>query len=490
MKKVVFFGTHPKQYNGYSKVVYELAKCLANYDDIELTIYGFQNFHSSDKYRNDIPHNVKVYDVFANEYPRTNGFGPRQVVDFISLCDPDICIVYNDMVVTSAIVSELRKVPNAKFKIIGYIDQVYLNQKKVYIDFINKSIDMSLLFTKNWEKNIIEQGVKTLTSYLPHGFSSQTFYPVPKHIARQYFNLNMNDFIILNLNKNQPRKRWDICLKAFADIVSRYPNDPIKMIIGTTLQGEWNLMELYERELEKRDVSFEVGMKHIILLDNPHKNTDEETNLLYNVADIGINTCDGEGFGLCNFEQAGVGIPQIVPKLGGFLEFLDEDSAILIDPQMAYYVGTSRDNVGGEALLISYMDVADAIETYYQDKDLREKHGKMLRQKITQQFKWGNIAQKLKNIIDQTHMNEKHDKSNHKEEKEEKEEKEKEAIKNLVTEIDEKENKENKEVKKETTMQSQSKLEPIDTETLDQIVALKNMNGISNDKNKDKKIKR
>jgi len=29
----------------------------------------------------------------------------------------------------------------------------------------------------------------------------------------------------------------------------------------------------------------------------------------YIIADIGINTCDGEGFGLCNFEQAGIGIP-------------------------------------------------------------------------------------------------------------------------------------------------------------------------------------
>ena len=45
---------------------------------------------------------------------------------------------------------------------------------------------------------------------------------------------------------------------------------------------------------------------------------------MYNVGDIGINTCDGEGFGLCNFEQAGVGVPQIVPKVGGFLDFMQK----------------------------------------------------------------------------------------------------------------------------------------------------------------------
>lgn len=31
--------------------------------------------------------------------------------------------------------------------------------------------------------------------------------------------------------------------------------------------------------------------------------SDFDVNVLYNVADVGINSADGEGFGLCNFEQ-------------------------------------------------------------------------------------------------------------------------------------------------------------------------------------------
>lgn len=399
MRKVLFFGTHPKQFNGYSKVVYELAQCLVNYDDIELMIYGFQNFYHNPKHRTDIDPRIKIYDVFANENPKGKGFGVKEVNDVVKLYDPDVCIIYNDMVVVSSLVSELRKIPNPKFKIIGYIDQVYLNQKKMFIEFINKNIDVSMLFTKSWETCIKEQGVKTPTCYLPHGINPQTFYPVPKFLARKFFNLSMDDFIILNLNRNQPRKRWDICLKAFAEIVSRYPDSPIKMIIGTSLQGEWNLVELFERELEKRNMTLEQGIKHLIVLDNPQKNTDEETNVLYNVADVGINTCDGEGFGLCNFEQAAVGIPQVVPRLGGFMDFFDDDCAMMCDPQMAYYVGSSKEFVGGEALLVSYMDVADHIETYYLDKGLREKHGKLLREKILREYQWKDITKKLHSII-------------------------------------------------------------------------------------------
>lgn len=401
MTRVLFFGTHPKQFNGYSKVVYELAKSMSKMKDIDLTIYGFQNFHDNKKHRIDFPNNVNVYDAFANENPKSKGFGQNEVRDFVQLHDPDVVIVYNDMVVLSSIVTELKKIPNARFKIIGYIDQVYLNQKKMFIDFINKNIDVSMLFTEHWENIIKELGVTTPTCYLPHGFNKLNFYPIPKEIARSYFNLSPDDFIILNLNRNQPRKRWDICLKAFAEIVSRHPNDPIKMMIGTSVQGEWNLLEMFERELKKRSLTLEDGMKHLIIMDNPQKVTDEETNLLYNVADIGINTCDGEGFGLCNFEQAGIGIPQIVPRLGGFIDFFDDECAILQDPQMAYYVGSSRDSVGGEALLISYIDVVDAIETYYKDKEMRARHGSRARKKIMRDYKWDDIAKKLRRIIKQ-----------------------------------------------------------------------------------------
>ena len=402
MTRVLFFGTHPKQFNGYSKVVYELARCMSSMKDIDLTIYGFQNFHDNKKHRIDFPNNVNVYDAFANENPKSKGFGQNEVCDFVQLHDPDVVIVYNDMVVLSSIVSELKKIPDARFKIIGYIDQVYLNQKKMFVDFINKNIDVSMLFTPHWENIIKELGVTTPTCNLPHGFNKFNFYPIPKEIARSYFNLSQNDFIILNLNRNQPRKRWDICLKAFAEVVSRHPNDPIKMMIGTSVQGEWNLLEVFERELKKRSLTLEDGMKHIIIMDNPQKVTDEETNILYNVADIGINTCDGEGFGLCNFEQAGIGIPQIVPRLGGFIDFFDDECAALQDPQMAYYVGSSRDSVGGEALLISYIDVVDAIENYYNNKEMRELHGSRSRKRINRDYKWEDIAKKLRRIIKQT----------------------------------------------------------------------------------------
>lgn len=412
MTKVLFFGTHPRQFNGYSKVVYELMHQFSKMDDIQLSIFGFQNFYDNKQHRCDLPTNVNVYDAFSNEQDKELGFGFSQVQSVAKSIDPDICIVYNDMMVVTKVVSELNKIENHKFKIIAYVDQVYLNQKKMFIDFLNKNVDVCILFTKYWEDIIKQQGLQKPTFYLQHGFNMMNYYPIPKHLARQYFNVKMDDFVILNLNRNQPRKRWDICLKAFAEVISRYPEEPIKMMIGTGIQGSWNLIEIFDRELNKRGMTLEEGLKHLIIMENPQKLSDEETNILYNVADVGINTCDGEGFGLCNFEQAGIGIPQIVSRLGGFIDFFDDENSLLLDPKMSYYVDSTRDIVSGEALLISYEDVADAIITYYTEKEKRIEHGKNARSKICNNYKWENLAIKLRDIImsiSDSNSNKKHD---------------------------------------------------------------------------------
>lgn len=402
MVRVLLFGTYPQQYNGYSKVVYEISKKLCLKKDIELGIFGFQNCAHAPQHRSDLPSNVFVHDALLHEVPQSNGFGAEQVKDVVEAFKPDLCIVYNDMVVITSMVNQLIQIPDRTFKIVAYVDQVYLNQKKIFIDYLNKNVDIVMAFTEYWEENIKAQGITKPTCYLPHGFSKETYFPIPKHVARSYFGLQENDFIILNLNRNQPRKRWDTCLKAFAELVLRHQGEKIKLLIATSLNGAWNLLEIYERELKKRGLTLDIGLQHLIVIDNPQKLSDEDVNILYNCADIGINTCDGEGFGLCNFEQAALGIPQVLPRLGGFQEFLDDSTCCFVEPSMAYYVDNSRDIVCGEALLCDYRNFVDGVEMYYNDRTLIKKHGEKSRKYILENFAWDLIVDKLYKIIMET----------------------------------------------------------------------------------------
>lgn len=407
--RVLLFGTHPRQFNGYSKVIYELckrtyAKSAAAPDApirIRLGVFGFQNYPvNTAQHRPDLPFDVYVFDAFANEQPQGAGFGLDLVGRAVEEFKPDVCIVYNDMLIVTNVLAKLHELPQrAAFKVLVYLDQVYLHQKKQYIAAVNERADGAILFTEYWRKNIVDQGLAIPTYVMEHGFDAKTYYPIPREVARAYLGLRPDDFLILNLNRNQPRKRWDTCLKAFADLVSRMPDAKIKLIVGTQLQGSWDLLEIYERELRKRGISMQDGMKHLVLIDNPQKLSDFDVNVLYNVADIGINTCDGEGFGLCNFEQAAIGVPQVVPRLGGFIDYLDDDCAMMVDPTIAYYVDHSRDHVCGEALMCTYQDFVLAIESYYEDRAGLRKHGERCRERIPKKYDWDVIADKFIGIV-------------------------------------------------------------------------------------------
>ena len=399
--RVAVFGTSTAQFNGYSKVLYELFKhVVPRHPGVKLFHFGFQQFYNNPLHRPDVPPEVERYDPWAHEEPKQAGFGVPLVKAYVERVRPHVCFVFNDMMVLGAVINELKDSPiRGTFRIVAYIDQVYLCQKKEFVRMINAHADAAVAFTPEWRDCIVRQGLTLPCDYLVHGFNPQTYYPVPRKLARRFFGLPEDDFLILNLNRNQPRKRWDTCLKAFAEVVHRLPDAPIKMVIGTDLKGGWDLMELYERELAKRGVPLDKGRDRLIVPGSPQQLLDFDTNVLYNVADVGINTCDGEGFGLCNFEQAGVGVPQVVPRLGGFLHIFDDTCAALVDPKVAVYVDSTRDGVGGEALISDYADFAEAIVAYYRDAELRKAHAAAGRRRVLERFRWPDIADRFVDIV-------------------------------------------------------------------------------------------
>lgn len=184
-------------------------------------------------------------------------------------------------------------------------------------------------------------------------------------------------------------------MMAFAEVISKHIYDPIKLLIATAPTGAWNLIEIYERELGLRGITLEEGMRHIIFIDNPQGLTDEDINILFNASDVGINTAMGEGWGLCNFEAAACGIPQIVPAIGGFLDFFDSETSLMIKPKVKLYTDMSVDGCPGCAEICDSSDFAEAIEVYYNDENLRKKHATNARKKILTNYKWEDLGNKL-----------------------------------------------------------------------------------------------
>lgn len=406
-RKVVFCGTHPSQFNGYSKVLYEICNGLSKdfENELELYVFGFQNFHSNNSKKDhinerELPNVKEIYDAYANEEPKQKGFGEELITDYIKKINPDIVIIYNDLIVISSLLQRISKMDERDtFKVIPYIDLVYRNEKNDLIKFINANVDGVITFNSYWTEQLKKQNFTKPITNIPHGFSSLNHYPIPKKVARLYYGIEEDTIVIVNLNRNQPRKRWDICLMAFIKFISKHLNQKIKLLIGTTMNGAWDLMDIIDTECRKNEITLEDIRKHIIVIPNPQQLTDKEVNILYNIGDIGINTCDGEGFGLCNFEQAGVGIPQIISRVGGFKEIFHKSNSIFITPKWSYYVDKSRDVVGGEADICDIDDFVKGLEFYVFNEKTRETHGKKIREHITKTYKWSTINKSFFDLI-------------------------------------------------------------------------------------------
>ena len=414
--RVMLCGTYPiGQSNGYSRVVYYIAKHLGLKEDIQLTIYGFQNFRQSTTHRNDIPPSVILHDALATENPRRSGFGDKEIADYLKKNPQDIVIIFNDMVVTSSLVKDMveKLTPQERsaFKLFSYMDQVYPHQRPEFIHMLNTQFDGVITFTPYWEKVVRKLGLKQEipTYFFPHGFDSTLYYPIPKKIARLFYDVPQEAFIVLNLNRNQPRKRWDHTLMAFVEVIERHQNlikqsngkkiKPIRLMVGTIMNGFWDLMEVFESELKRRGIDLEVGKEYLCTIARAQQQSDREINIMYNCCDIGLNTCEGEGFGLCQFEHLAVGSPQIAANIGGFKEFLHKDNSILVEPKWFYYVDKVRDGIGGYAEVSDPKDVADAIWKYYMTPKLVMQHGYTGRKEILQHYSWDDMVNILHRVI-------------------------------------------------------------------------------------------
>ncbi len=418
--RVMFCGTYPiGQSNGYSRVVYYISKYLGLKKDIRLTIYGFQNYQQtqgSDQ-RNDIPKDVILHDAMATEEPRRNGFGEKEIGTYLRSHPQDIVIIFNDSVITSAlastIIQEFSEEERKKFLLISYMDQVYPYQRWQYIELINQYFDLVIAFTPYWREMARKLGVKKEIPmyFFPHGFDSETYYPIPKSIARAYYSLPEDAFVILNLNRNQPRKRWDHTLMAFADLVKRHQDllkkgdkpdkkvRPLRLMIGTMPEGYWDMLDVYDFEIRKHGVDVQEARKYLVFMSKPQQMSDRDINILYNACDIGLNTCEGEGFGLCQFEHLAVGCPQVAPNIGGMREFLNSGNSITVEAKWSYHVDKNRDGIGGVAEIGDVKDYADAMWRYYNNPALVLKHGSKGRTEILTNYRWESMVEYFYKII-------------------------------------------------------------------------------------------
>jgi glycosyltransferase involved in cell wall biosynthesis len=238
---------------------------------------------------------------------------------------------------------------------------------------------------------------------VPHGVDRSVFHPLlggaagerarSRIAAREQLfpgRADLRDaFIVLNANRNQPRKRIDVTIEAFAQFASGKPAG-VKLYLHMARQDSgWDIQRLAAR----------LGITDRLLVTSDDNQCRSEglaqLNLIYNACDVGVNTSCAEGWGLVAFEHAATGAAQIVPRHTSQIE-LWEGAAELVEPRFAL----TMENVLTRAYYLSPPDVAAAMQRLYADPGLLRRQSEAALERVSHaRFDWDLIATRWEEIF-------------------------------------------------------------------------------------------
>lgn len=324
-------------------------------------------------------------------------WGFNRIKDFVDK-DFDFIFILNDIWVISQYLSIIKREWEKKDKEIPEI-YTYFPVDGTNFDsawFDNFDIVTQPVVYTEFGKRVCEEVVPHLNfKIIPHGTDLDDFYPYETKLkARELFfsnNPELHDaFIVLNVNRNQPRKRLDVSLAGFAEFVQDKPSNVKYYHHAGIKDTGWDILKL----------SNSLGIQERVILTNSVRENQrvsiEELNMIYNVADVGINTSTGEGWGLCSTEGAAAGTPQIVPDHSACTE-LFEDVGLLV-PINQYLYSPETLVKGG---LVHPSDVAEALEIMYRNEELRGILGREGYKKFTsKKYTWKEIAKTWKELFE------------------------------------------------------------------------------------------
>lgn len=372
---------------GFGRVAQYLLPALA--EEHELVVMS-TNYHGD-------PHDeARKYKVYPAMLHGHDPFGSHRIADIIRRENPDLVWVTNDIWVALQLwekVKELKEKMGFKWFVYTPIDSYGLFPE------LNGPImewDGIATYTEFGKKELEIMGYTKPVRIIGHGTDFTKFFPLDKRECREKLGVPEDVFVVFNGNRNQPRKRIDLTIKAFIKFAKDKDDARLWLNMGSKDMG-WDLIPLFKRVA--RDEGYDPTGK--LILTSPHFSTDnclsvEQLNQVYNAVDIGINTCIGEGWGLVNTEHGATGVMQLVPDHTSLKEIFDEM------PRIECNATETDRNYGLERFVPDPECAANLLTYYYENRDILKEHGQWCYNRLHEEFcTWPYIQKQLKETVEQ-----------------------------------------------------------------------------------------
>lgn len=338
-------------------------------------------------YRGD-PHpfrdlvNGQLYPAMV---PGGDLFGVRRVGEIVAKVQPDLVVIQNDPWNIPRYIERFEALPT-KPVLVGAIAVDGLNCRGTDLN----GLDHVVFWMRFAEEEARKGGYLKTSGVVPLGVDLNIYGPGDREEARrQLFHeaygqqIPEGAFIVLNVNRNQPRKRLDLTMEYFAEFYHTNQATDAFLFMHVCPTG---------------DVGYDINQltgyynlrKHVVLVEpGAYKGqTEEELCLTYRAADAQVSTTQGEGMGLTTLEGMACGLPQVVPYASALGEWATAAWRI---PCSSHIATPNRINVIGA--VPDREPFVRALTTLYRDEELRAWYREQgLAQARQPEFRWEQVG--------------------------------------------------------------------------------------------------
>jgi len=256
---------------------------------------------------------------------------------------------------------------------------------------ILKKFNVSVAMSKFAQKQALEQyGIKS--EYIPHAIDTSNYYPIDEgsrmELKRKWG--FQDKFVVGSVFRNQGRKMADRMIKAFAKFAKTHPDAILFMHCDPQdISAVFDINLLIQRHNIQNRCVFS-GMKF-------YKGFDyKQMNEVYNLMDVFFLSTSGEGFGIPTIEAMGCEIPCVVTDYTTTHELLLDDGVCGIAvPIVTDWTGSWTVERG----VIDIDKAVQALETLYENKELRKLYGKVGREKVLKNYDWNVVGPQWDKLI-------------------------------------------------------------------------------------------
>ena len=339
-------------------------------------------------------------------------YGRQRLLDLMGSGKYDVVFMLQDTFVIEPIMEEIKKTQDALaqngakiFKTVWYYP-VDAQLKKQWVDTV-AGADFPVVYTEYGKQETLKHlpELESKLRVIYHGNNPNDFFPIQDKadvaaFRKQYFNGKADDrFLIVNVNRNQPRKDiarslmilkelWDRGRRPLLYLHMQYEDSGGNIF---TIANQLGLGKEYEFFLPSPKI-FNANQGMPI----------EDVNRIYNAADLVLSTTLGEGWGLSMTEAMATKTPVVAPGNTSFNEMGAMNRVKLIpsgaDPSM--WIVKEGDNERVRPL----MDVkaaADAIEAIM---DGQEKPNVEAAFQWVSNLSWSNICKQWIAVVNEAAM--------------------------------------------------------------------------------------